>query len=244
MPAPLEQYLPLMAWVALLLATSLVTWTLYKFTARASRDIAKVQGQIGTLAITFGGPVAVFVALAWIGKAYIPSETLVRLDGQVLDINDKPVSDVWIASAARAGRTDGRGKFNVTVPQSSNGQYDLVAFSTSDFKFVDGLLVGDPKDVKIIDFPDPSNTVLVARDLSDRDGRLIGGVRVFVEPVARPQGRQYQPGGDLTINIERRKYAIVLKDESGKELSREQFQITPGMRFELPSEIAVSEGPQ
>jgi hypothetical protein len=241
MHAAVAQYLPLAAWVALLLATSLVTWTVYKFTARASRDVAKVTGQIGTLAITFGGPVALFVALAWVGKGFIPSETLVRLDGEVLDINAKPVANVWVASAARAGRTDANGKFSVTVPSSINGQHDLVAFSEKDFKFEDGMVVTNPNEVKIADFPDPDSTVLVARDLSDRDGKLIGGVRVYVEPVARPQGPEYQPGADLTISIERRKYSVVLKDAKGNVLSREQFLIEPGKRFQIPSEIAENE---
>lgn len=240
MHAAVAQYLPLAAWVALLLATSLVTWTVYKFTARASRDVAKVTGQIGTLAITFGGPVALFVALAWVGKGFIPSETLVRLDGEVLDINAKPVANVWVASAARAGRTDANGKFSVTVPSTMNAQHDLVAFTPGDFKFIDGMVVADPNDVKIVDFPDPNHTVLVARDLSDRDGKLIGGVRVFVEPVARPDGPEYQPGSDLTINIERRAYSVVLKDAKGNVLSSEKFEITPGMRFQLPSTIAVN----
>ncbi len=101
------------------------------------------------------------------------------------------------------------------------------------------MLVNDKNAVRIRDFPDPSHTVLVAKELTDQDGTPIDGVRVFVESMARPQGRVYRAGGDMRIDIERRRYSVIFKDEHDKVLHTEQFQLNPGMRFQLPSAIQI-----
>jgi hypothetical protein len=239
MQAFVEQLLPLAAWLLLLLVTALTTWVFYKLTSQVGRNVAWLQGPIGSLTVKFGGPAALFFALLWLGHGYVPGETLVRLEGDVTDVNGQPVQDVWIVSAQYAGRTDDRGKFTVTVPRSSNSQYDLVVYSSFDFKFENGMLVNDKNAVRIRDFPDPSHTVLVAKELTDQDGRPIDGVRVFVESMARPQGRIYRAGGDMRIDIERRKYSVIFKDERDTVLHAEQFELNPGMRFQLPSAIQI-----
>jgi hypothetical protein len=244
MQAAIEQMLPLAAWLLLLLVTALTTWVFYKLTSQVGRNVAWLQGPIGSLTVKFGGPAALFFALLWLGHGFVPGVTLVRLEGDVTDVNGHPVQDVWIVSAQYAGRTDDRGRFAVTVPRSDNSQYDLVVYSSFDFKFENGMLVNDKNAVRIRDFPDPSNTILVAKELTDRDGKPIDGVRVFVESMARPQGREYRMGGDVKIDIERRKYSVIFKDEHDKVIYTEQFQVNPGMRFQLPTAIPVERHPQ
>ena len=243
MQAMLEQMMPLAAWLVLLLATTFTTWAFYKLTSQIGRNVAWLQGPIGSLTVKFGGPAALFLALLWFGHGYIPGEALVRLEGDVTDVNGTPVTDAWVVSAQYAGRTDDRGKFAVTVPRSRNSQYDLVVYSPFDFKFDNGIQVSDEGNVRIKDFPDPLNTVHVAKELTDRDGKPIDGVRISVKPTVRPQDREYHAGDDVNIRIERRKYSIEFTDEHHKVVYTEQFYVNPGMRFELPQAISI-ERPQ
>src|SRR5262249_49698934 len=114
MQAAFEQMLPLAAWLVLLLVTTLTTWVFYKLTSQVGRNVSWLQGPVGSLTVKFGGPAALFFVLLGFGRAYIPSETLVQLEGDVTDVNGSPVKDVWVVSAQYAGRTDDNGKFNVT----------------------------------------------------------------------------------------------------------------------------------
>jgi hypothetical protein len=244
MSAAIEQMLPLAAWLLLLLVTALTTWVFYKLTTHLGKNVAWLQGPIGSLTVKFGGPAALFFALLWLGHGYVPKETLVRLRGDVTNVNGNPVSDVWIVSAEYAGRTDENGKFDVMVPRSGNSQYDLVIYGLFDSKFENGMLVNDKNNVKIRDFPDPTNTTLVVKELTDQDGKPIDGPRIFVKTIARPQGGEYRVGGDLKIDIERRKYSVELHDAHDKVLYSEQFEISPGKRFELPNSISMERHPQ
>ena len=239
MQVAFEQLLPLVAWLLLVLVSTLITWVFYKLTSQVGRNVAWLQGPVGSMTVKFGGPTALFFALLWLSHFYIPGGTLIQLEGDVTDVNGAPVKDAWIVSAQYAGRTDDHGKFAITVPRSSNAQYDLVAYSSFDFRFENGILVTDKHNVRIRDFPDPASTVLVAKKLTDRDGVPINGVRIFVESMARPQGREYHTGDNVKIDIERRKYSVVLKDENGKVVYTEQFDVNPGTRFELPTAISV-----
>jgi hypothetical protein len=243
MQSALEQMLPLAEWLLLLLATTLTTWAFYKLTTQVGRNVAWLQGPVGSLTVKFGGPAALFLALLWLGNGHIAGETLVQLEGDVTDVNGNPVKDAWIVSTQYAGRTDEHGKFAVKVPRSSNSQYDLVVYGLFDFKFDNGILVSDNSNVRIRDFPDPTSTVLVAKGLTDRDGKPIDRVRVFVDSVARPQGREYHSGDEVKIDIERRTYSVEFKDENDKPVYTEQFHVNPGTRFELPKDIPI-ERPQ
>ena len=235
-----DQYLPLAAWIALLLATSLITWTVYKLTARHGGHDAKVQGQLGTLAVTFGGPIALFVALAWIGKSYIPDETLVRLEGELTDIHNAPVAEASIIPAAYAEITDSKGRFSIDVPRSRNRQYDIAALGARGGRIF-SVGATDANEVKIQDFPDPNNTIVLGQQLKDTAGNLIEGpVKVFVRPIADPQGGVYQPGGQIKINIDRQKYMLVLTDTDGKKLASKEIDVNSGHRFELITGFALN----
>ena len=244
MSAAFEQMLPLAAWLFLLLVTTLTTWVFYKLTTHLGKNVAWLQGPIGSLTVKFGGPAALFFALLWLGHGYVPKETLVRLEGDVTSVSGSPVSEVWVVSAEYAARTDENGKFSVMVPRSGNSQYDLVVYGLFDAKFENGMLVNDKNNVKIRDFPDPTNTTLVVKDLTDQDGKPIVGARIFVDSMARPQGKEYRTGGDMKIDIERRKYSVELRDEHNNVLYSEQFEVSPGKTFQLPNEIRLERHPQ
>jgi hypothetical protein len=99
MSAAFEQMLPLAAWLFLLLITTLTTWVFYKLTTHLGKNVAWLQGPVGSLTVKFGGPAALFFALLWLGHGYVPKETLVRLEGDVTSVSGRPVSDVWVVSA-------------------------------------------------------------------------------------------------------------------------------------------------
>jgi hypothetical protein len=243
MSAAIEQMLPLAAWLLLLLVTTLTTWAFYRLTSQIGKNVAWLQGPVGSLTVKFGGPAALFLALLWFGHGYVPGETMVRLEGDVTNVNGSPVSNVWVVSTEHAAKTDENGKFAVMVPRSANAQYDLVVFDLFDSKFENGMLVNDKSNVKIRDFPDPTNTMLVVKDLTDQDGKPLDGYRVFVDSMARPKGPEYRMGGDLKIDIERRKYSVELRDEHDKVVYTEQFEVSPGRRFEFPKAIRVERHP-
>jgi hypothetical protein len=223
----------------LLLTTTFATWIFYTLTSQIGQNVAWLQGPIGSLTVKFGGPAALFFVLLWLGHAYVPYETLITLAGEVTNESETPVKDVWVVSAAYAGKVDEHGKFTVTVPRASNSQYDLVVFNAFDFKFVDGILVNDSSDVKIKDFPDPNKTTIIAKELTDQDRKPINGVRVYVESIARPQGGEYRSEGDMRVEIDRRKYSVKLADESNKVIYDEQFTLNPGLTFELPQPLTI-----
>lgn len=61
------------AWMLLILGSLIPTVCIYVVLSRVQESSATLQGNIGSLVVKLGGPVAFYAMLLWLGKTYIPA---------------------------------------------------------------------------------------------------------------------------------------------------------------------------
>lgn len=233
---------PLIAWLLALIVVTIVTGLFFRFTSKYETSLAEVAGHLGALGVKFGGPAALFVFLILMTKSYIPDQATVTLKGQVTDEDANPVPNISIVPVKYAGRTNQNGEFSITVPHEPNDQYDVLSFDDNfGMLLIRGLPIINRDQVKIDGFPSSDKTSIVARDLRDQDNNPIDNVRISAQMLSRPQFVMYKDGREATINIQPRKYRIIISSDNNEEIYREDFLIESGMRFHIPSPITVRE---